>query len=265
MGNELRIATRFDLLVIGAGMPSALQIKYNGITFASLVKFAEYVGIPYQTVLDRRHGGWSFERIATTPLNPARTAGQQRTYEWKGVVYASLPELAAACGIPADILQKRLEAGHSISNAAEKKPIRRMRRADDLMEWACARCCRVLPRSAYWNSALWECKECRKAKALVARYGSGVTAVWDAFAGRCQLCGGDDPGQKGWSTDHDHETGVVRGILCSPCNTGLGLFREDPTKLLAAVAYLARFSPNGGGSPKSPSSSPAQVPGNLAV
>ncbi len=38
--------------------------------------------------------------------------------------------------------------------------------------------------------------------------------------------------------DHCHETGRVRGLLCSGCNVGLGMFREQPKFLLNAVGYL---------------------------
>lgn len=39
--------------------------------------------------------------------------------------------------------------------------------------------------------------------------------------------------------DHDHETKVVRGLLCRPCNHALGLFGDDVGGLQRAISYLA--------------------------
>lgn len=38
--------------------------------------------------------------------------------------------------------------------------------------------------------------------------------------------------------DHDHKTGVVRGILCADCNWGLGLFQDNPELCFNAAQYL---------------------------
>jgi hypothetical protein len=44
------------------------------------------------------------------------------------------------------------------------------------------------------------------------------------------------------AVDHDHDTDQIRGLLCSKCNTALGLFRDDPALLRDAADYLEQFS-----------------------
>ena len=40
------------------------------------------------------------------------------------------------------------------------------------------------------------------------------------------------------ATDHNHVTKKIRGLLCSPCNTGIGLLRENVAILLEAAEYI---------------------------
>ncbi len=40
--------------------------------------------------------------------------------------------------------------------------------------------------------------------------------------------------------DHDHESGKVRGILCSSCNRAIGLLKDEILLLRKAVSYLQR-------------------------
>lgn len=42
--------------------------------------------------------------------------------------------------------------------------------------------------------------------------------------------------------DHDHKTGDVRGLLCHHCNSGIGMFRDNPQSLTRAIEYLAPFT-----------------------
>lgn len=60
--------------------------------------------------------------------------------------------------------------------------------------------------------------------------------------GKCAICGTTDwlARGKGPHVDHNHDTGQIRGILCGPCNNGLGNFQDDPDLLRAAIDYLER-------------------------
>lgn len=54
----------------------------------------------------------------------------------------------------------------------------------------------------------------------------------------CALCRKSCATGEALCVDHSHETGKVRGLLCRKCNTGIGLFYEDPRLLRRAEAYI---------------------------
>jgi hypothetical protein len=57
--------------------------------------------------------------------------------------------------------------------------------------------------------------------------------------GVCAICRRPPWGKRNvLMVDHDHETGKVRGLLCSTCNVGLGALHDDAELLRVAIAYL---------------------------
>ncbi len=56
--------------------------------------------------------------------------------------------------------------------------------------------------------------------------------------GVCAICGKPNRNGGRLAVDHDHTTGVVRGLLCSHCNAGLGQFLDNEDVLASAISYL---------------------------
>lgn len=93
---------------------------------------------------------------------------------------------------------------------------------------------RGMPRTKEWAQ-----------KSKLKKYGltpEQYEAMVAAQNNQCAICGGG-PRPKGFrlGVDHCHKTGKVRGLLCLPCNHAMGIFKDDLTRLRAAVAYLESF------------------------
>lgn len=57
--------------------------------------------------------------------------------------------------------------------------------------------------------------------------------------GLCKLCGLPPVNNKPLVVDHDHISGVYRGLLHYGCNSGLGMFKDNIGFLQKAINYLA--------------------------
>ena len=92
----------------------------------------------------------------------------------------------------------------------------------------------------------------RAARELAIMYKYGLS--WEEYEkkhsennGCCEICKkpislikSDD--QETAYVDHCHTTLQVRGLLCNPCNRGLGYFAENRKHLQSALAYLDKYN-----------------------
>lgn len=65
--------------------------------------------------------------------------------------------------------------------------------------------------------------------------------LYEHQGGRCEICEDERPIEE-LVVDHDHGNGLVRGLLCSPCNSAIGLLRESFRILERAADYLDAYN-----------------------
>jgi hypothetical protein len=103
-----------------------------------------------------------------------------------------------------------------------------------------------------------ECKLCRKKESAAKkeadpdvyrnidykrRYGISVddyNEMYTAQKGCCAICNRHSSFSKNERlvVDHNHSTGEVRGLLCSYCNSALGMLQDSKSVVLSAYQYL---------------------------
>lgn len=112
----------------------------------------------------------------------------------------------------------------------------------------CYKCQTMKPRSEFGKNSSKadgnnsECKECKQYKDTVASTYNISMAEYKAMIlkqdNKCAICGNTQ--NKALAVDHNHTTGEVRGLLCTSCNVGLGLFKDRIDLLLQAIEYLKK-------------------------
>lgn len=120
----------------------------------------------------------------------------------------------------------------------------------------CRFCERDKPAAAYGNArpltgrdVCLSCREEDRAHKAWRKHGltwARGTAMRLGQDNVCKLCSDPNTAWTRLVVDHDHrccagKTGCaqcVRGLLCTTCNSGLGLLKDDPEVLARAVRYL---------------------------
>ena len=104
--------------------------------------------------------------------------------------------------------------------------------------------------SAYGGyQALPKCKSClktyKKEAHFIRTYGITLSEYAEMLSqqdGVCAICGSSGSGKDldRLVVDHCHSTGKVRGLLCWPCNIGIGMFKDNEKLLNKVVSYLSK-------------------------
>lgn len=61
---------------------------------------------------------------------------------------------------------------------------------------------------------------------------------------RCAICKQPPTKKNPLVPDHDHVTGLKRGLIHQSCNLMLGHAKDDPSRLLAGAQYLQQYREN---------------------
>lgn len=122
-----------------------------------------------------------------------------------------------------------------------KRKSRVKRRAENGDEIRAKECARLQK----WNSANPERRRELNRIAGLRRYGLTVAdyeRMKDEQGGGCAICKRDEVASlfNRLYVDHDHVTGVVRGLLCYRCNAALGQFGDDLAGVSTVVRYLMK-------------------------
>ena len=92
----------------------------------------------------------------------------------------------------------------------------------------------------------YRCKQCANAATIgghrLAMYGvtrQTYNQMVMEQCGNCAICGRPETAKnRQLCVDHDHATGKIRGLLCSRCNTALGLMQDDDRIVRRALSYI---------------------------
>jgi len=83
--------------------------------------------------------------------------------------------------------------------------------------------------------------ESKRNQALTRKYGIKIGEFNNLLLSQgsvCAICNRPKWTKLGPCLDHDHEAGMIRGILCSLCNAAIGLIDDDPEIAKRMVLYL---------------------------
>ena len=111
-------------------------------------------------------------------------------------------------------------------------------------KYTTAKCCKC--HKAHYQANVDHVREMRRKQRIGAPPGTYNLLV-EMFGEVCAICGSEVSRGTAYgksnqlSIDHDKESGLIRGLLCNPCNVGIGMLQHNPALLMSAINYLSRI------------------------
>jgi hypothetical protein len=250
----------------------AHQVTVEGNQYSSISDAARHYGFSPAKVGARLSLGWHLEEaLEITPRK--RTNSMGRPIFVNGVKYAKIKDAAEEYGFSGRFIANRINLGLTPEQALEIAPFpewfapgknqkraqkaekRRLEEIETGLK-QCSTCKEIKSLDCFHgshenNNISSRCQDCVSASFLKYRYNISVDEfnhMREQQKGCCAICNTKlDIKQdstfrsKKVAVDHCHETGKVRGLLCSRCNTSIGHFQDDTTLLESAITYLNAF------------------------
>jgi hypothetical protein len=183
-------------------------------------------------------------------------------------------EAAKAHGISPQLFGRRMAKGLTAAQALGIEPPpdwfipgkgqlskelgrRRLRQEEETGLRKCTMCKNLRPISEFPKYSQHRlngggrCKECAARSWIKYRYKIEPELFFEMVRrqkGLCAICQADlelssesARRRKFAAIDHCHQTGAVRGLLCQPCNSGMGFLGDSAERLRQAAQYLDDF------------------------
>jgi hypothetical protein len=170
--------------------------------------------------------------------------GGEALDRWRIYNKKNAPKGPCACGRKhyAHGLCRRCYAGHPVHGAAERERFQQYKERNGERIKA--------NRRAYYKRTKGLLKHPSVTRLETLRLHGltrdGYDAMFAAQGGRCAICHKTEreSATKGrLAVDHSHETGQIRGLLCTRCNTAIGMLGDDVAGVWAALDYLTKAQP----------------------
>ena len=135
------------------------------------------------------------------------------------------------------LCRKAYMSSHYIANKDQYRKVNRAYKAGFIKNGLCSSGCGA---PLHWSNKTYCLEHAAKSRKSNGHKINldGRLIMYARQNGECAICFEFKPDPMSLAVDHNHDTGLVRGLLCKRCNSGLGQFNDDVNLIKNANTYL---------------------------